>query len=419
MKSKIINTINLIKYILFIMICVLHNNTNAQTNPPAGITFQAVAIDDNGMELSGVDAGGIPIPDKAIKVQFSIINDNPNGTVEYAEEHLTNTDKYGLFSLIIGTGTPNTGKYLKSVNWHIGKKYLKVEIDVNSGKGYKLVSVQQMMSVPYALYSGESLEAKMVDTARMRDSVLMSNGIKKVQSNLDKHIAADQDTVSTNELQQLSLSGGTLDLSLGGGKVKLPDSSSTNELQTIGINGGTIGLSQGGGTIQLPDSSATNELQTIGINGGTIELSQGGGSIQLPDSSDVNEIQTLSISGNKISISGAGGNTITLPGSGGGSDRIIRGTTTGGFSPSTINGSGFTVSRMWDGTYSVAFTTAFSTTPSAVVSVYHSGGSPFLYYNAVISSISTTGMVIKTGYNANGGDYFLNSIAFSFVVVGQ
>ena len=235
--------------LLFIATC---NTSFAQTNPPAGITFQAMAIDDNGMELSGVDAGGIPIPDKAIKVKFSILGGSATGSIEYSEEHLTNTDKYGIFTLIIGNGTINIGKDLKSINWHTGIKFLKVELDLNNGKGYKLGSVQQMLSVPYALYAGESLEAKQVDTARIRDSVLHSYNIKQVQAYLDKHIAADLDTVPTNELQNIS------------------------------------------------------------INGGTIQLSQSGGSIKLPDSSAINEIQTLSIAGNKLSISGNGGNTVTL-----------------------------------------------------------------------------------------------------------
>jgi len=348
------------KNLIYILFLTVLNTAFSQTNPPAGITFQAVAMDENGMELSGVDASGIPIPDKAIKVQFSVLSGSATGNVEYAEEHLTNTDRLGLFTLVIGNGIPSIGKSLKSVNWHTGDKFLRVELDISNGKGYKLVSVQQMLSVPYALYSGESLEAKQVDTLRMRDSVLHSVNIQKVQFNLDKHIIADQDTISTNE------------------------------------------------------------LQTLSINKGTILLSQGGGNIKLPDSSDLNEIQTLSISGNKISISGAGGNTITLPGSGSGSsDRIIRGTTTGGYGPTTVNGSGFTVSRMYDGTYSVSFSTSFTVTPSATVSVYHTGGSPMFYYQALISSISTTGMVVKTGYSSGGGDYFMNNIGFSFVVVGQ
>jgi hypothetical protein len=407
------------KYLIVCCLWTFNSSAFAQNNPPASINFQAVALDDNGRELAGTDANGIPISDKAIKVQFSIVTDNPGGTVQYAEVHLTNTDRHGLFTLNIGEGTPLIGKSLKDVNWHVGKKFLKVELDINNGKGYRVVSTQQILSVPYALYSGESLEAKKVDTLRMRDSVLHSTNIKKVQSNLDKHIKADQDTIPTNELQSISIKGGRVNLSLGGGSVLLPDSNSSNELQTIVLNGGQVLLSKGGGSFALPDSSDANEIQSIDIKGGTISLSQGGGSIKIPDSSDVNEIQTLSISGNKISISGTGGNTITLPGSGGGGDRIIRGTTTGGFSPSTVNGSGFTVSRMWDGTYNVAFSTPFTVTPSATVSVYFTGSSPFFYYHAFISSISTSGMVVKTGYNANGGDYFMNNIGFSFVVVGQ
>jgi hypothetical protein len=84
-----------------------------------------------------------------------------------------------------------------------------------------------------------------------------------------------------------------------------------------------------------------------------------------------------------------------------------------------VNGSGFTVSRMWDGTYNVSFSTPFTVTPSATVTVYFTGGSPFFHYHAIISSITTTGMVVKTGYYFGGGDTFMNNIGFSFVVVGQ
>jgi hypothetical protein len=271
------------RYLLYaLFLFTINSSLIAQTNPPAVINFQAVALDDNGRELAGTDANGIPISDKAIKVQFSIVTDNPGGPMQYAEVHLTNTDRHGLFTLNIGEGTPLIGKSLKDVNWHVGKKFLKVELDINNGKGYRVVSTQQILSVPYALYSGESLEAKKVDTLRIRDSVLHSTNIKKVQSNLDKHIKADQDTVPTNELQSISIKGGRVNLSLGGGSVLLPDSNSSNELQALSIKGGSVSLSEGGGTIKLPDSS------------------------------DVNEIQTLSLVGNKLSISGIGGNSVTF-----------------------------------------------------------------------------------------------------------
>ena len=64
----------------------------------------------------------------------------------------------------------------------------------------------------------------------------------------------------------------------------LPDSLNTNELQQISRTGGRITLTQGGGVISLPDSSAINEIQNLTRTGGTLKLSNGGGSVNLPDS---------------------------------------------------------------------------------------------------------------------------------------
>ena len=262
------------KRLFYILFLSALSTAFSQTNPPAGITFQAVAIDENGLELSGVDAAGIPIPDKAIKVQFSILSGSASGNIEFSEEHLTNTDKYGLFTLIIGNGTINIGKDLKSIDWHSGNKFLKVELDLNNGKGYKLVSVQQMLSVPYAFYSGESLEAKKVDTLRMRDSVLHSSKIQKVQSNLDKHISADMDTVPTNELQTLSIKGGTIFLSQGGGSLKIPDSSSVNEIQTLSVSGNKLTISGfGGNMVTLPTSSSDGDTTYWKVKGSKLNYS--------------------------------------------------------------------------------------------------------------------------------------------------
>jgi hypothetical protein len=268
-----------LKYLMFVPFLVASGLLYSQNNPPSGINFQAVALNEAGIEIAGVDANGVPIPDKAIKVRFSIITDDPGGAVQYSEEHLTNTDRHGLFTLTIGAGTTIVGKSIKDVNWHKGTKYLKVELDINNGKGYRVVSTQQLLTVPYSLYSGESLEAKKVDTARMRDSALLTGKIQKVQSNLDKHIAADQDTIPTNELQQMTITGGKISLSRGGGTIDLPDSSSTNELQALSIKGGTVSLSQGGGTVKLPDSSDSNEIQKISIKSDSLFLSKGGGAV--------------------------------------------------------------------------------------------------------------------------------------------
>ncbi|MCX6351468.1 MAG: hypothetical protein NTX03_06375 [Bacteroidetes bacterium] len=123
----------------------------------------------------------------------------------------------------------------------------------------------------------------------------------------------DADSSTTNELQNLSITGRQLSISKGN-SVYVPadaDSSTTNELQTISRTNGTITLSNGGGSIALPDSSATNELQNITITGGRINLSNSGGTIYLPDSSSTNELQTLTRKADTLFLTNGG--KVTLP----------------------------------------------------------------------------------------------------------
>lgn len=123
--------------------------------PPQGINYQAVALDAEGQEIVGVDAAGQVIPEREIAVRFSIISGSANGTVEYIEEHVTNTDQFGLFDLVIGLGNPTGGQAgtFDAIDWGSGAHFLKVEIDIEGGINYKVMGTQQMMSVPYALYA--------------------------------------------------------------------------------------------------------------------------------------------------------------------------------------------------------------------------------------------------------------------------
>src|ERR1035437_2776151 len=121
-----------------------------------GINYQAVAIDENGVEVVGVDNTGQPINNKTIAVRFSILSGGANGAILYQETHTTNTDLYGLFSLVIGTGNAtNAGQYqhLDSLPWAAANQFLKVEIDIKNSGDYKLMSNQQFMAVPYAFYA--------------------------------------------------------------------------------------------------------------------------------------------------------------------------------------------------------------------------------------------------------------------------
>ncbi|MES2287854.1 MAG: hypothetical protein V4547_19355 [Bacteroidota bacterium] len=136
-----------------------------------GLNYQAVAIDENGKEIVGMDLSGQSIHNKTIAVRFSILSGSANGTVLYQEVHSANTDRYGLFSLVIGDGTvSNSGQYqlMIDIPWSAANQFLKVEIDAKNEGNYKLMSIQQFMATPYTFYalrSDSALSSLRSDTA--------------------------------------------------------------------------------------------------------------------------------------------------------------------------------------------------------------------------------------------------------------
>ena len=121
-----------------------------------GISYQAIAYDNNGFEMSSQE----------IQLQLSILGDSINGSAEYVESHTVTTDDFGLFSIVIGSG--DTEANLSSVNWK-SPKFLKVEIQ--NGDEMTTLGVSQFLSVPYSYYSQKS-----ADTERLKTLMYLSNG---------------------------------------------------------------------------------------------------------------------------------------------------------------------------------------------------------------------------------------------------
>ena len=230
---------------------------------PQGINYQAVALDQNGEPLPGIDIAGRPIDDAEIGVRLTILENSPTGIMLYQEEHEVLTDLYGMFNLVIGQGLQVSPDPFSSIDW-ISDKYLQVELSIENNGSFTLSAVQQLMSVPYAFLAENAMVA---------------------QTAID---VDDSDADPTNEIQGLSLSNDTLYLS-NGGFVVLPtdqvndaDDDPTNELQGLSISNDTIYLFNGG-FVTLPtdqvndaDDDPTNELQVISIANDSIELSNGG-----------------------------------------------------------------------------------------------------------------------------------------------
>lgn len=134
---------------LFTFFVFLFTSYCAHTQIPQAFSFQGIAFNSNGQPLSSAN----------IAVQTQILNGSSSGTIVYSEVHKTTTNATGLYTLSIGLGTPNTGIF-SNIDWASGQKFLTVAIDPDGGSNFTAVGVSQLLSVPYALVSGNSVVSK-------------------------------------------------------------------------------------------------------------------------------------------------------------------------------------------------------------------------------------------------------------------
>ena len=130
------------KFTLTLLIATLLSSFLFAQNTPQGFNYQGVAR----------NGAGTVVTNSSIGMRFSLHNNAANGTVVYSEIKTITTDQYGVFSLVIGSGTPVQGTF-NSVNWGNGNKYLQVEMDPKGGNNYVDMGTTQLMSVPYALFA--------------------------------------------------------------------------------------------------------------------------------------------------------------------------------------------------------------------------------------------------------------------------
>src|SRR3989338_10651913 len=95
------------------------------------------------------DGGGNIIANQQIRLKFTIIK-NSLDTV-YQEEHITNTNQYGLVNLTIGNGSVIIGPF-SQIDWGNGMYEISISLDSGTGS-YSILGISQLVSVPYALYA--------------------------------------------------------------------------------------------------------------------------------------------------------------------------------------------------------------------------------------------------------------------------
>jgi hypothetical protein len=101
------------------------------------------------------DAKGFPIGNRAISLRLSIQdNGGQNALVLYSEVRQVTTNAVGLYNLAIASpGASQISGNFSQINWAVGAKFLKVEIDTDGGANFGLAGISPLLSVPYALYA--------------------------------------------------------------------------------------------------------------------------------------------------------------------------------------------------------------------------------------------------------------------------
>jgi hypothetical protein len=291
---------------------------------PPGINYQGVARDPDGK----------PISQKDISIRITIVKDNSDGVVEYAEVHTAKTNSFGLFTLVIGEGNVQSGDF-QFISWAAGNKWLRVEMDTDGGSAFKLMGSQQLMSVPYALYSKYAGSSPL----SAGQGVSINNNVISNTGDADNNPANEYNTDftldSNNKLKitdgggakEVDLSGLIMpsmpqDLSLNGNKLKVTDNASATEIdlspyldntdnQDLALTGNTLSLTNDATPIDLAPYLDNTDAQSLSATAAgtnrTIAIS-GGNSVTVDvadnDNNSANEIQDLSLTGNTLALSG-------------------------------------------------------------------------------------------------------------------
>ena len=139
---------------------------------PQKINFQSILRNTTGEVVSN----------KAVSLRISILSGTINDNSVYSETHAKTTDASGLISLQIGNGTVISGIFA-NIDWGGASHFIKLEVDFSGGSNYVVLGIQELMSVPYALYatktdtSALNLTSRLATKLNVTDTVSLSNRI--------------------------------------------------------------------------------------------------------------------------------------------------------------------------------------------------------------------------------------------------
>ncbi|MDP5158769.1 MAG: hypothetical protein NWQ07_09355 [Flaviramulus sp.] len=244
----------------------------AQTD---GISYQAVIIAPDVLELPGVDSEGNYLPNATILVKFIIFNSG--NAIEFEEIQTATTDEFGRINLIIGSVEHDE---FEAIEWDGTGKDLKVEIDFQNGNGYVDMSREILTFVPYAYHRNITATGTLdVDGDTFLNRELAVNGPTTLNSTLDvtggneTYLSGDltvdgitnlENTLNVNNQSVTNLSGA---LNVGSAALRVDTDAPTTLNGTLDVYGDTTVAN-----FEATGASTFNELtaRTLQVNESTV-----------------------------------------------------------------------------------------------------------------------------------------------------
>jgi uncharacterized protein (TIGR02145 family) len=230
------------KRILLIILCLAYF-----------VTFQAQVPQAFSYKVQIKGNSGNPHANKKITLKVSIIQDNVDGNEVYIEKHQVNTSPSGIVDIEIGRGMPLLGLFTE-IDWKQWPYFIKAEVDLKCGGNYNLLAVTELLSVPYAMYSGNAANGFSGNYDDLENQPEIPKNLSQLNNDAG-FINHEGDADPKNEIQVLSLENNVLTLSSDGEPYRIDISQYLNtDAQKLSLTANLLSL-ENGGSVLLPDNS--------------------------------------------------------------------------------------------------------------------------------------------------------------------
>lgn len=151
------------KHTYLILVIALASVFSASAQAPNAFAYQAVIR----------NATGGVVASQEISLRARIRQGSVSGTNVYTEVHDATTNAYGQVTLALGQGTPSNGAFT-SIDWGASTYFIEIAVDLTGGSTYEVVSVTQLLSVPYAHYANVAGDLQNVRVSAKGDTLYFS-----------------------------------------------------------------------------------------------------------------------------------------------------------------------------------------------------------------------------------------------------